>query len=105
MTKTPTIRELYSVVRAVKQQIDPDCRAYEEDEVPGMLLTVGIADDNSWDYQVGCNQYHGSAYFYPYWVVTSVHRDSNCRDIARYIKEEWAQLPSPLGQAARDAAI
>ena len=105
MTKTPTIRELYSVVRAVKQQIDPDCRAYEEDDVPGMLLTVGIADDGSWDYQVGCNQYHGSAYFYPYWVVTSVHRDSNCRDIARYIKEEWAQLPSPLGQAARDAAI
>ena len=103
MTKTPTIAELYSVVRASKRQIEPDCLAYTEDDVPGILLTIGIADDGSWDYQLGCNEYHGAAYFFPHWVVTSVHRDSNCLELARAIKLEWGQTLSPLGEAARAA--
>jgi hypothetical protein len=85
----PTIRELYSVLRATKGHITAGCRAHEFDEAPGILLTVGISDDGSWDYQLGCNEYHGAAYFHPRWIVTSVYKNSNCLELARGIREEW----------------
>jgi hypothetical protein len=86
----PTIRELYQVIRFVKQQIDNECRAHEEDEIPGILLTVGISEDGSWDYQTGSNEYSGPAYFHPVWVVISVYRNSNCLDLARSVKDEYS---------------
>ena len=85
----PTLSELYSVLRATKGHITDECRAHEFDEEPGILLTVGISDDGSWDYQLGCNEYHGAAYFHPHWVVQSVYRNSNCRELAREIRSEW----------------
>ena len=88
----PTIRELYSLIRTVKQQIDDDCRAYEEDEIPGILLTVGISEDGFWDYQTGCNEYWGPAYHHPFWVVIPVHRNSNCLDLARFVKGEYPYI-------------
>ena len=93
---TATISELYSLVRAIKQQICDDDRASEFDEEPGLYLTIGVDPEGNYDYQLGCTEYHGSAYFFPYWLTASIYRSSNCRQIARDLHDEWRQLPEPV---------
>ncbi len=91
--KVASISELYSLARAVKQNICDDDRADEFDEEPGLCLTVGVDLKGNYDYQLGCNQYHGSAYFYPHWLVANVYRSTNCRVLARDLREQWLALP------------
>ena len=90
----PTIAELYQVIRAVKQQIDADCRAHEDDETPGILITFGFSKEGDWAFQTGSNDYTGAAYHHPFWVVISVHLNSNCRDLARYVVKEFLDIPA-----------
>jgi hypothetical protein len=90
--KYPTIKDLASLVSAVKSTIEPDCRANEDDSLPSIMLTVAISEDGSWDYQTGDNSFMGGCYFHPYWAVTSIYRRSNCRAIARDILEQWQNL-------------
>jgi hypothetical protein len=90
--KYPTIKDLASLVSAVKATITPYCRASEDDSLPSVLLTVAISEDGSWDYQTGDNSYSGGCYFHPYWAVVSICRRSNCRAIARDILEQWREL-------------
>jgi hypothetical protein len=93
---TATISELYSLIRAVKEQICDDDRASEFDEEAGLSLTLGVDPDGNWDYQLGCNEYTGPAYGYPYWLTASVYRSSNCRVLARELQEEWREIPAPV---------
>lgn len=87
--KTPTIKELASLVRHVKAYISDDYRAFEEDEEPGIQLTIGWnAETGSWSYQTGDNSYTGSAYHYPIWAVAGVYRRSNSREVARDLIDE-----------------
>ena len=88
----PTIKDLASLVLAVKSTIGSDYRASEDDYFPSILLTVAISDDGSWGYQTGDNSYSGGCYFHPYWAVVSIYRRSNCRAIARDILEQWQNL-------------
>jgi hypothetical protein len=90
--KYPTIKDLTSLVSAVKATIESDHRADEGDHLPSILLTVAISKDGSWDYQTGDNSYSGGCYFHPYWAVVSIYRRSNCRTIARDILEQWQNL-------------
>jgi hypothetical protein len=94
MAKLPTIKELSALIKAVKQSIDNDCRASDdnEDTLPGIQLTCGINYQGEWSYQTGDNSYTGSAYGYPYWAVISVYRRSNSRDLAREILDQWLEL-------------
>lgn len=92
-SKLPTIADLARLVRAVKAQIDDDYRAFEDDDEPGIQLTVGWdADTGDWSYQTGDNSFTGGAYGYPRWAVVGVYRDSNVRDVAREIREQLAEL-------------
>ena len=85
--------DLYILCREIKGQIKDDYRAFDDDEIPGIQLTVGANDDlTDWDYQTGDNCYSGNAYFYPYWAVVGVYRNSNCRELAREIKEQLEDL-------------
>lgn len=86
----PTIKTLTQLVKSIKADIDDDFRAFEDDDAPGIQLTVGT-NGNSWSYQTGDNSYSGSAYFYPYWSVTGIYRDTNCRELARSIQSELAE--------------
>jgi len=92
MKNLPTIAELSALVRQLKPTIRDDYRAsdLEEDSAPSMDLTIGWSVDGSWDYQTGGNDYMGSAYFHPYWAVTSIHRRSDSRAVARDLIEQLA---------------
>lgn len=87
--KLPPMSDLYRLCRAVKGEIADEYRAFEEDETPGICLTVGSnPDTGEWSYQTGDNSYTGGAYGYPCWAVVGVYRNSNCRTLAREIREQ-----------------
>jgi hypothetical protein len=82
----PTISDLSALVKSVKSDICEDFRAFEDDDQPGIQLTIGHnPDSGDWSYQTGDNSYSGSAYGYPNWAVVGVYRRSNSRDVARDI--------------------
>jgi len=88
-----TQKELYQLCRFVKSDIADDYRAFEEDEKPGIQLTIGYnPETDEWSYQTGDNSYSGSAYFYPDWAVVGVYRNSNCRELAKDIIGQLEQL-------------
>ena len=90
--KLPTIKVLAELVSGIKSTIADDYRAFENSEEPSIQLTVGIDDAGGWDYQTGDNSYSGAAYHYPHWAVTAVYRNSNCREVAKEIQEELANI-------------
>ena len=89
----PTIKELSNLIKAVKSDISSEYRAFDDDETPGIQLTVATNDDMSeWTYQTGDNSYSGSCYFYPHWAVVGVYRRSNSRDVAKDILTQLNDL-------------
>ena len=95
--KLPSIKVIAELVNAIKKDVDDECRAYEDDDTPGILLTVGASGKSSkdWGYQTGDTSYSGAAYFYSCWGQAAVHKDSNSRelakDILREIQDCWYQ--------------
>jgi hypothetical protein len=90
--KLPTIKELAALVRAVKKDIQDDYRAFDEDDVPGIQLTIGWSpEEGDWSFQTGDNSFMGSAYHYPVWAVQGVYRRSNSREVARDLIAELAE--------------
>ena len=101
MLPLPTIRDLSSLIKALKPTIRDDYRAYadepglDDENIPSMLLTIGWnPEDGSWSWQTGDNSYSGAAYFYPYWGVVDLYRRSNSLDLARDIRSQLADLAS-----------
>ena len=83
------IKDLKNLVKAVKGEISDEYRAFEEDEEPGIQLTVGYDHETKhWSFQTGDNSFMGGAYHYPIWGVVGVYRGSNCMDVARDIKDQ-----------------
>jgi hypothetical protein len=87
--RLPTIKDLAELVRAVKADIAPEYLAFEDDDVPGIQLTIGWnPETGEWSYQTGDNSYTGGAYHYPLGGVVGVYRSSNSRDVARDIRDQ-----------------
>lgn len=93
--KLPLIKDLVPLIKSIKKQISDDFRAFDEDEIPGIQLTVG-ADmvTGEWDYQTGDNSYSGGAYHYKDWGVVGIYRNSNCLELARDIQNQLAEASS-----------
>lgn len=90
--KLPSIKELSALVRHVKAcGIADEYRAFEDDMVPGVQLTVGLNDAGEWSWQTGDNSFTGGAYGYPYWAVTGVYRRSNSRAVARDLQDQLVE--------------
>ena len=89
--KLPTIKELASLIRDVKADIDDEYRAFEGDDTPGIQLTIS-SDGDDWSFQTGDNSFSGGAYDYPHWAVVGVYRSSNSIELAREIREQLADL-------------
>jgi hypothetical protein len=91
--KFPTKRDLYRLCRRIKPTISDEFLAFEDDEEPGIQLTVGHDPaTNEWDYQTGDNSYSGGAYAYPNWAVVGIYRNSNCQDLAVEILDQLEEL-------------
>lgn len=83
--------------KALKQDIGDDYRASEDEDKPGMCVTIGFTPANderdaSWSYQTGDNSYTGGAYGHPHWAVVSLYRRSNSRVLALECAEQIAEL-------------
>ena len=91
--KLPTVTELSGLVKAVKRTIRDEYRAWEDDDQPGIQLTIGWSDESGeWSYQTGDNSYAGGAYHYPHWAVVGVYRRSNSTELARDIRDQLHEL-------------
>ena len=92
----PTIKEVSALIRAVKAEISNEYRAFNDDEIPGIQLTIACNDDmTEWTYQTGDNSYTGSCYHYQHWAVTGIYRNTNSRDAARdLINDLYDLLPA-----------
>lgn len=84
--------EIETLLKSLKKDIQSDCRACEEDTLPGVMVTVGadLNDDGSysWGFQTGDNSYNGGAYGFPHWAVIVLYRRSNCRTLAEDIVDQ-----------------
>lgn len=91
-------QDVYRLCRAVKQDICDEYHAFEDDDYPGIQLTVACGDDGgkngNWSYQTGDNSYTGGAYSYPHWAVVGIYRTSNCKQIADDILNQLSDLIS-----------
>lgn len=101
-------REWTALFKALKGDIDDDCRASEdpEDNQPGIQVTIGFTPANwqssdrphlaespaSWGYQTGDNSCTGGAYSHPHWAVVSLYRRSNSRELAEECASQIAEL-------------
>lgn len=89
--RLPPLKDLAALVKSIKSDIEPEFRAFDEDDIPGIQLTVGASPNGDWDYQTGDNSYSGGAYFHPAWGVVGVYRRSNARDVARDLQNQIAE--------------
>jgi hypothetical protein len=96
----PSVTQVAAQLRAVKRSgIDDDYRAFEEDDTPGIQITLGcdLEHRDNWAIQTGDNSYTGSAYGFAYWGVSGLYRRTNCRELAKELisqcTEQWWQCP------------
>ncbi len=92
--KWPTIRELTALCVAVKKEISDEYRAFEDDDSPGIQLTVGSDGKGGWTYQTGDNSYAGGAYHYPYWGVVGIYRDTKAKEAAKDLLDQMQEAAS-----------
>lgn len=82
----PSIKELAQLIRDIKKDgIDDDFRAYEGDEEPGILLTIGCSYDKPWSFQTGDNSFSGGAYGHRFWGIGAITRTCNSVELAKEI--------------------
>lgn len=87
--------EIVELLEALKTDIEDDFRASDDidDDIPGMQVTLATDDDCiQWTYQTGDNSFTGNAYGWPHWAVISLYRDSNTKELAKEVADEWATL-------------
>jgi hypothetical protein len=86
------LKEVYELVKDVKSDICNEYRAFDDDEIPGIQLTIGANESGEWSFQTGDNSYSGDAYHYPHWGVVGVYRNSNCMELAKELIEQIEDL-------------
>jgi hypothetical protein len=81
MNRAEFTAQIAALVAELIPTIGDEYRASEDDEVPGMMLTIG-ADADGWSYQTGDNSYTGGAYSYSAWGIGYIYRDSDPAQVA-----------------------
>jgi len=82
--KRPHPNDLRELVEHAKAcSIEPESRACDEEDTPGICLTVGWNHKTGkWDWQTGDNTYSGRAYGYPIWAFVDLHADTDAQTAA-----------------------
>jgi hypothetical protein len=88
--KTPSIKDLAAELSHAKRHIEDDMIAMDE-TAPSIDVTLAC-DETGYALQLGDNSYSGSAYSFRHWGVTSLFRNSNCRELARDLIEQCREL-------------
>lgn len=88
-------REITRLLKALKHDIGDDYRACEDDDCPGMCVTIGATPNDEgeliWSFQTGDNSYSGGAYSHHNWGVIYLYRRSRSAELARQAVEEIAE--------------
>jgi len=87
------IREISALLVSLKREIGDEYRCSDDsdDDRPGMCVTVGTNDMESWSYQTGDNSYTGACYHTRNWGVIYLYRTSNSRELAEQAVDEMAE--------------
>ena len=89
----PSVKDMATLVKSVKPNIDDDSRSFDEATLPCIQLTVGWDDKTGeWSFQTGDNSFTGGAYHCPHWAVVDVFRRSNSIELAKEIRSQLAEL-------------
>ena len=99
MRVLPAKSDIEGLIKACKAEISDEYRAYEDDDEPGIQLTVGWDGVRDWSFQTGDNSYTGGAYHYPHWAVVAVYRDTDATEIAGEIHEQLEEAYAQGGEA------
>lgn len=86
-----TIKDVRELLISLKSDICDDYRIDDQDDLPGMMVTIGYSNGD-WGYQTGDNSFSGGAYGYPHWAVVYLYRRSNCRTLARDVIDQLWEL-------------
>lgn len=97
-------RELTRLLKSLKADIGDEYRACEDDDCPGMCVTIGATPneetgDLSWNYQTGDNSYTGGAYGHRHWGVIYLYRRSNSAELASGAVSEIADSIASMAVA------
>lgn len=87
-----TIREIRELLISLKSDICDDYRIDDQDDLPGMMITIGYSTNGNWNYQTGDNSFTGGAYGHPHWAVVHLYRRSNCTTLARDVIDQLYDL-------------
>jgi hypothetical protein len=97
MRVLPEKSDIEGLVNDCKAEISDEYRAYEDDDEPGIQLTIGWDGKKDWSFQTGDNSYTGGAYHYPHWAVVAVYRDTDASEIAVEIHEQLEEAHAEGG--------
>lgn len=87
-----TIKEIKQLLISLKSDIYDDYRIADDEDLPGIMVTIGYSPDGDWNYQTGDNSFSGGAYGHPHWAVVYLYRRSNCTTLARNVIDELYYL-------------
>ena len=87
----PPIGELAQALIMLKEDIY-DEYIEDGDTLPSICVTIGANIKGEWAYQTLDNSYSGPVHAYPHWAVIQLYRRSNCRELARDIREQLSEL-------------
>ena len=85
------VREVTDLLEFLKTTIEDDWRAGDdclEDDDPATDVTIATTDGDEWSYQTGDNSFSGSCYFYQFWGVGYLGRETDCAELAREMVDQ-----------------
>ncbi len=83
-----TIKEVRELLISLKSDICDDYRIADDEDLPGIMVTIGYSPNGDWDYQTGDNSFTGGAYGHPHWAVVYLYRRSNSLELARDVIDQ-----------------
>ena len=88
-----TIKEVRELLISLKSEICDNHRIADDEDLPGIMVTIGYSTDGDWNYQTGDNSFSGGAYGYPHWAVVYLYRRSNSLELARDVIDQlWDMI-------------
>ena len=96
MRVLPEKSDIKGLVNDCKAEISDEYRAYEDDDEPGIQLTIGWDGKKDWGYQMGGEGYVPDQAKHPYQAAVRVQRDTDAERLASDIRGQLKEAPHGL---------